>query len=106
MEKLFDVINVRVISIHSLHFWTIHDGVVVFVLERIIVRIHCPSISSENNVCYLVPQEFLFDPMSKTYGDPRRRPEVRFGTVEYVATSDYMVRIINYIIFSMSIITI
>jgi hypothetical protein len=37
VEKLFDVINVRVISIHSSHSWTILDGVVVFVLEQIIV---------------------------------------------------------------------
>ena len=29
--------------------------------------------------------------MTKTYGAPNRRPEVRFGTVEYAATSDYMV---------------
>ena len=47
---------------------------------------HCLSPPS-----LLVPQEFLFDPITKTYGDPRRRPEVRFGTVEYAATSDYMV---------------
>jgi hypothetical protein len=40
----------------------------------------------------LVPQEFLFDPITKTYGDPSRRPEVRFGTVEYTATADYMAR--------------
>jgi protein transport protein SEC24 len=39
-----------------------------------------------------VPQEFLFDPITKTYGDPSRRPEVRFGTVEYTATADYMAR--------------
>ena len=30
--------------------------------------------------------------MTKTYGAPNRRPEVRFGTVEYAATADYMVR--------------
>ncbi len=41
---------------------------------------------------FLVPQEFLFDPITKTYGDPSRRPEVRFGTVEYTATADYMAR--------------
>ncbi|CAF1127607.1 unnamed protein product [Adineta steineri] len=39
-----------------------------------------------------LPQEFLFDPTTKTYGDPSRRAEVRFGTVEYAATSDYMAR--------------
>lgn len=42
-------------------------------------------------VSFLVPQEFLYDPITKSYGDPSRRPEVRFGTVEYTATSDYMV---------------
>ncbi|CAF1655503.1 unnamed protein product, partial [Adineta ricciae] len=45
------------------------------------------------SICFRMndlPQEFLFDPVSKTYGDPSRRPEVRFGTVEYTATSDYM----------------
>lgn len=41
---------------------------------------------------FLVPQEFLFDPTTKSYGDPSRRPEVRFGTVEYTATADYMAR--------------
>ncbi|CAF3954917.1 unnamed protein product [Rotaria sordida] len=47
------------------------------------------------SICFRVndlPQEFLFDPITKTYGDPSRRPEVRFGTVEYVASSDYMAR--------------
>ena len=39
-----------------------------------------------------VPQEFLFDPVTKSYGDPSRRPEVRYGTVEYTATADYMAR--------------
>ena len=42
-----------------------------------------------------MPQEFLIDPITKTYGDPSRRPEVRFGTVEYTATADYMVRFRN-----------
>ncbi|CAF0997730.1 unnamed protein product [Rotaria sordida] len=47
------------------------------------------------SICFRVndlPQEFLFDPITKTYGDPSRRPEVRFGTVEYTATADYMAR--------------
>ncbi|CAF0744717.1 unnamed protein product [Didymodactylos carnosus] len=47
------------------------------------------------SICFRVnnlPQEFLFDPVTKTYGDPARRPEVRFGTVEYTATADYMAR--------------
>ncbi|UJR15134.1 hypothetical protein I4U23_002099 [Adineta vaga] len=47
------------------------------------------------SICFRMndlPQEFLFDPVTKTFGDPSRRPEVRFGTVEYTATSDYMAR--------------
>ncbi|CAF2797756.1 unnamed protein product [Rotaria sp. Silwood2] len=47
------------------------------------------------SICFRLndlPQEFLFDPVTKTYGDPSRRPEARFGTVEYTASSDYMAR--------------
>ncbi len=54
----------------------------------------CKSILFNSPLFFLfsVPQEFLFDPITKTYGDPSRRPEVRFGTVEYTATADYMAR--------------
>ncbi|CAF3776387.1 unnamed protein product [Rotaria sp. Silwood1] len=51
-------------------------------------RWRCSICSRVNDL----PQEFLFDPITKTYGDPSRRPEVRFGTVEYTATADYMAR--------------
>ncbi|CAF1096174.1 unnamed protein product [Didymodactylos carnosus] len=51
-------------------------------------RWRCSICSRVNDL----PQEFLFDPVTKTYGDPSRRPEVRFGTVEYTATADYMAR--------------
>ncbi len=94
VQKLFDVIHVKVILIHLLHFLIIHDGVVVSVFVLMIVSYFhlIPHSFSFFLNFFLVPQEFLFDPITKTYGDPSRRPEVRFGTVEYTATADYMAR--------------
>lgn len=40
---------------------------------------------------FTVPEEFQFDPMTKTYGDPSRRPEIKSATIEYIAPSEYMV---------------
>ena len=42
-------------------------------------------------VSLAVPDEFSFDPVSKTYGDPQRRPEIRSATIEFIAPSEYMV---------------
>lgn len=39
-----------------------------------------------------VPEEFQFDPVSKTYGDPSRRPEIKSATIEFIAPSEYMLR--------------
>ncbi|XP_013073220.2 protein transport protein Sec24A-like isoform X1 [Biomphalaria glabrata] len=47
------------------------------------------------NLCFRVndlPDEFSFDPVSKTYGDPQRRPEVKSATIEFIAPSEYMLR--------------
>ena len=47
------------------------------------------------NLCYRVnelPEEFQYDPLSKTYGDPSRRPEVKTSTIEYIAPAEYMLR--------------
>ncbi|XP_017149456.2 protein transport protein Sec24A isoform X2 [Drosophila miranda] len=47
------------------------------------------------NLCYRVnelPEEFQFDPATKTYGDVTRRPEVRSSTIEFIAPSEYMLR--------------
>lgn len=47
------------------------------------------------NLCFRVnelPDEFQFDPMTKTYGDPSRRPEIKSATIEFIAPSEYMVR--------------
>lgn len=47
------------------------------------------------NVCYRVnelPEEFLYDPVSKSYGDPSRRPECKSATIEFIAPSEYMLR--------------
>ena len=61
-------------------------------------------------IIFLVPEEFLYDPVSKTYGDPSRRPECKVGmlkwhglqslqtfsfqsaTIEFIAPSEYMLR--------------
>ena len=39
-----------------------------------------------------VPEEFLYDPVSKSYGDPERRPECKSATIEFIAPSEYMLR--------------
>ncbi|XP_037068145.1 LOW QUALITY PROTEIN: protein transport protein Sec24A-like [Pollicipes pollicipes] len=47
------------------------------------------------NLCYRandLPEEFQYDPVSKTYGDPSRRPECKSSTIEFIAPSEYMVR--------------
>ncbi|XP_064628770.1 protein transport protein Sec24A-like isoform X2 [Lineus longissimus] len=47
------------------------------------------------NLCYRVnecPDDFQFDPISKTYGAPTRRPEFKSATIEYIAPSQYMLR--------------
>lgn len=47
------------------------------------------------NLCFRVnelPEEFQYDPVSKTYGDPSRRPEIKSSTMEYIAPSEYMLR--------------
>jgi len=40
---------------------------------------------------FSVPDEFSFDPVTKTYGEPQRRPEIRSATIEFIAPSEYMV---------------
>merc|ERR1712223_381685 len=47
------------------------------------------------NVCYRVnelPEEFLYDPVSKSYGDPSRRPECKSATIGFIAPTEYMLR--------------
>ncbi|KAJ8966875.1 hypothetical protein NQ314_003269 [Rhamnusium bicolor] len=47
------------------------------------------------NLCYRInelPEEFQYDPVSKTYGDPSRRPEIKSSTIEYIAPAEYMLR--------------
>ncbi|XP_076298607.1 protein transport protein Sec24AB [Lasioglossum baleicum] len=39
-----------------------------------------------------LPEEFQFDPVTNTYGDPSRRPEVKTSTIEFIAPSEYMLR--------------
>lgn len=42
---------------------------------------------------YLVPEEFMYNPLTRSYGEPHKRPEVQNSTVEFIASSDYMVTI-------------
>lgn len=44
------------------------------------------------NIIFIVPEEFQFDPVTKLYGDPSRRPEIRTSTIEFIAPSEYMVK--------------
>ncbi|KAK3873886.1 hypothetical protein Pcinc_021127 [Petrolisthes cinctipes] len=49
----------------------------------------------ECNLCFRVnelPEEFQYDPVSKTYGEPSRRPEVKETTIEFIAPQEYMLR--------------
>uniref|UniRef100_A0A673APS4 Protein transport protein Sec24B-like n=1 Tax=Sphaeramia orbicularis TaxID=375764 RepID=A0A673APS4_9TELE len=36
--------------------------------------------------------QFMYNPVSRSYGEPHRRPEVQNSTVEFIASSDYMLR--------------
>jgi hypothetical protein len=42
-----------------------------------------------------VPDEFQYDPISNSYGDPSRRPEVKNATIEFIAPAEYMVGNMN-----------
>ncbi|XP_032317559.1 protein transport protein Sec24B isoform X5 [Camelus ferus] len=47
------------------------------------------------NLCYRindVPEEFMYNPITRSYGEPHKRPEVQNSTVEFIASSDYMLR--------------
>lgn len=42
-----------------------------------------------------VPEEFMYNPVSRSYGVPHKRPEVQSATIEFIAPSEYMVRVIT-----------
>ncbi|XP_034033847.1 protein transport protein Sec24A isoform X2 [Thalassophryne amazonica] len=47
------------------------------------------------NLCYRVndvPEEFMYNPVSRSYGEPHKRPEIQNATIEFIAPSEYMVR--------------
>ncbi|XP_077448833.1 protein transport protein Sec24A isoform X2 [Stigmatopora argus] len=47
------------------------------------------------NLCYRVndvPEEFMYNPVSQSYGEPHKRPEVQNATIEFIAPSEYLVR--------------
>uniref|UniRef100_A0A0K0EQU4 VWFA domain-containing protein n=1 Tax=Strongyloides stercoralis TaxID=6248 RepID=A0A0K0EQU4_STRER len=47
------------------------------------------------NICFRnneAPEEFLWNPTTKTRGEPTERPEIKCSTVEFIAPSEYMAR--------------
>lgn len=36
----------------------------------------------------------MYNPVTRSYGEPHKRPEVQNSTVEFIASSDYMVRLL------------
>ena len=49
------------------------------------------SILKVRQIFIPVPDEFQYEPISNTYGDPTRRPEIKNATIEYIAPAEYMV---------------
>ncbi len=35
----------------------------------------------------------MYNPVTRSYGEPHKRPEVQNSTVEFIASSDYMVSV-------------
>ncbi|XP_018098835.1 protein transport protein Sec24B isoform X2 [Xenopus laevis] len=47
------------------------------------------------NLCYRindVPEEFMYNAVTRSYGETHKRPEVQNSSVEFIASSDYMLR--------------
>ncbi|KAJ6667958.1 hypothetical protein lerEdw1_016279 [Lerista edwardsae] len=40
---------------------------------------------------FAVPEEFMYNPVTRVYGEPHKRPEVQNATIEFMAPSEYMV---------------
>ncbi|NXU55827.1 SC24A protein, partial [Turnix velox] len=38
------------------------------------------------------PEEFMYNPVTRVYGEPHKRPEVQNATIEFMAPSEYMLR--------------
>ncbi|XP_024431099.2 protein transport protein Sec24A [Desmodus rotundus] len=47
------------------------------------------------NLCYQVndvPEEFMYNPLTRVYGESLKRPEVQNATIEFMAPAEYMLR--------------
>ena len=62
-----------------------------FGLVTVIQKLEFKTCFLYNYYRFVVPEEFCFDPTTRQYGDPSKRPEVRTATVEFIAPSEYMV---------------
>lgn len=47
-------------------------------------------------IFFIVPDDFNWDPATKSIGEPTRRPELRYASIEFIAPSEYMVFIYIY----------
>jgi protein transport protein SEC24 len=57
------------------------------------------------NMCYSIndlPDEFLFDPVTRSYGDPSKRPEINSSTIEFIAPPEYTVSLGRILILNKS----
>lgn len=68
--------------------------IIIQLLTSKVINIH------NQTVFITVPEEFQFDPVTKSYGDPSRRPEVKTSTIEFIAPSEYMVSTLDFFSFT------
>ena len=40
---------------------------------------------------YIVPEEFMYNPLTRVDGESLKRPEVQNATIEFMAPAEYMV---------------
>ncbi|NXL95450.1 SC24B protein, partial [Alectura lathami] len=60
-------------------------------LQCFLEKCKCNSIyHASSNI--VIPEEFMYNPLTRSYGEPHKRPEVQNSTVEFIASSDYMLR--------------
>lgn len=93
---MYDVVHVEPILIRLCISWIAKNGNAIFVSESMNVSTKYKLIVLIDYLfkwlfLSLVPDEFQYDPVTKSYGDVTRRPEVKSSTIEFIAPSEYMV---------------
>ena len=78
-------------------FWIIQNGDAICAIQLMIVWVFLfiflfsKILILNIFIIKLVPDEFLFDPVTRTYGDPSKRPEINSSTIEFIAPPEYTV---------------